>query len=323
MSDEATGALSVDAAVNLLTAPAEEPKKQPAAPAEAAEQNEGSPAEPDAASEAPEPGDGAETETAEAAEAAPEPPQWWDAEDKAHFLELTPAAQAAVLRNEAKREDVLQKEKGKALEARKAAEAESANVTNIVSQLNQWLPVAVDKFKSRWGDNPDWVVCSQEYGAEQATQWRFEYEQELKTLQDAHQSRQQAAQQLQVKFLRDRTEQLVSVCPDLSPDKAGEKAIANQTALTQHLLKAGAPAERIRAMDALEMSIAWDAYRFRQGQQALAAKPKPAPQRNVAPTGAPSARSETIRAQDLLGRLTKTGKVDDAVAFLNARTARN
>lgn len=321
MSDDTTGALSVEAATNLLSTP--EPERK--TPGETADPPEtASPPEADA-SEAPEPGDGGETETPEAVEAAAEPPQWWDAEDKAHFLELTPAQQAAVIRNEAKREEVLAKEKGKAADARKAAEAEVANVNNIVAQLNQWLPAAVDKFKSRWGDNPDWVAVTQEYGAEQATTWKFEHDQELKTLQDAHQSRQQAEQHKQALFLRERTEQLVTACPDLSPDKAGEKAIENQTALSQHLVKMGATPQRIRQMDALEMSIAWDAYRFRQGQQSLATKPKPAPapQRNVAPTGAPSSRSESARAQDLMSKLNRSGRVDDAVAVLNARTARN
>jgi len=320
MSDESTGSLSVDAAVNLLASPAEEPKKQPEASAEPPE-DQGSPAEPEDASEAPEPGDGETAEAPEPAEAqALEPPQWWDAEDKAHFSTLTPEAQAVVLKNEEKRESVLQKEKGRALEARKAAEAEIAGFQNIVSGLNQWLPTAVEQFKSRWGDNPDWGAAAREYGAEQALQWRSEYEQEQKTLHQAIQSKQLAEQQAHALFMRERTEQLVSICPDLSPDKTGEKALENQTALSQYLLKGGARPDRVTKMDALEMSIAWKAFQYDQGKQALAApKPKPPPQRNVAPTGSTSQRSESMRAQDLLGKLSKTGKQEDAVAVLLAR----
>jgi hypothetical protein len=99
--------------------------------------------------------------------------------------------------------------------------------------------------------------------------------------------------------------------------------------LTQFLVSEGFPSERLSMMSAKEASIAYDAMRWRQAEAKARATQKPAAQRRengrtpaaaVRPTAAQPPRTPQSKADDAMRRLTKSGRIDDAVAFLNARS---
>ncbi len=76
-------------------------------------------------------------------------------------------------------------------------------------------------------------------------------------------------------------------------------------------------------MSADEAAIAYDAMRWRQAQskaQALVKKQQAQPARPpVKPTAAAARSTQTKSADDAARRLKATGRIDDAIALLNAR----
>jgi hypothetical protein len=81
-------------------------------------------------------------------------------------------------------------------------------------------------------------------------------------------------------------------------------------------------------MSAKEAAIAYDAMRWREAQAMAKATSKPAAPRkearitaaSVRPTASQPPRTPQSKADDAMRRLTKTGRIDDAVAYLNARS---
>jgi len=121
-------------------------------------------------------------------------------------------------------------------------------------------------------------------------------------------------------FVKSESENLRTEAPDLIDPKDGR---ARMSALSSFLVGQGFPPERLALMSAREAAIAYDAMRWREAQARARAqpqaKPAPAPRVTVKPTAAQGPRSTTTRADDAMRRLAKTGRIDDAVAFLNAR----
>src|SRR5262249_51783919 len=118
-------------------------------------------------------------------------------------------------------------------------------------------------------------------------------------------------------------ENLRDEAPDLVDPKEGR---ARMSALSSFLVGQGFPAERLALMSAKEAAIAYDAMRWRQAEARARtqsqSKPAPANARPVVrPTAAQNQRTSTTRADDAMRRLAKTGRIDDAVAFLNARNS--
>lgn len=307
------GALSIEQAMGLLSdAPAgtvepEETEIEPSTP------------EGDAVSEAQEPGDDGEAETQEPeAEEAPvvDAPHWWTAEDKAHFAKLTPEAQAIVARQEAIRESVTSKAKEEAAAERKRAEAEVKAYSETMQALGQWLPQAVETFKSRW-DGVNWAELQRDYSAEEVNEWRFQYEAEQQQITAAQQAAQQATAQERQRFLADEGEKLAKLVPALvDPEKGANR----RNELLSYIVSQGIAPEQTRDLPAAAIHLAWKAQQYDNAQASLAAKTKPIPQRaNVQPTAAPQRTSQTRSVEQISARLSKSGSIDDAVALLLTR----
>ena len=271
--------------------------------------------EADDTSEEETPGDDVET-TEEVTAEAVEPPTWWDAEQRAIWATLTPAQQAAVAEQEAKRETVTAKAKEEAAAARKQAEAEAQQANNVLNALASEVPKWVATFKSQW-DGVDWPQLARDYPPEQYNQWRAEYEAQKQQIEQAQQTQELAQIRQQEAFYKERAAQLPTIAPELVDPVKGE---ANQTELSQYLLKAGFDAETIRGADARMMAIAWKALKADRALQSITAKPKPAaPKPNVAPAAAAPRTSQVRSIEQHSARLAKSGSVEDAVALLQAR----
>lgn len=317
--------LSVDAAIDLLSS-APKLVEQPEAEATPEPEIQASPTEADAPSEEEIPGDEGETETQTEAEAV-DAPTWWDAEDKAAWATLTPEWQARFAKQEEKREAVLTKAKGETQAERDAAAQDRQQAQAVLKALDDNVPQWVDTFKSRWAnvDWDTWAARLPETGAADMAEYtraRAQFEKEQRQLGTALHMQQQAQadsqRQYEATLAQDRSKRLPDLAPDLIDEKEGVK---RQTDLSQYLLKGGALPDRVRQMDAYEMSIAWKAFKYDQAQASFAARPKAPPLRagGLAPTSAPARPSQTRSVENITARLEKSGSVDDAVALFQAR----
>jgi hypothetical protein len=318
-------ALSVDAAAHLLGA--EPREKEDEAPetgasietpaASAAEEESGSEAE----RESDGPGDADDDSAEEGAQeiAAPEPPRWWSKEAKARFASLPPELQAVVFQQEDMRERVTSRAKQEAAAARKHAEAGVAEVGRRLAYLDQLAPDIANLFQNRWA-NIDWSTLPDQVGADEAFKLKAQFEKERDTMVQLHALQQAAREDQFRKFVAAESEKLKTAAPELADETHGPE---RKRQLGTFLLGMGFPADRIQQMSADEAAIAYDAMRWRQAQAKASelARKQPAQQARpvVRPTAAPQRSNSQRSADDAMKRLRSTGRVDDAVALLNAR----
>ncbi len=267
----------------------------------------------------------AEGEGDDSAHGAPQsprnPPPHWNAEERAVFAKAPPELQDAILAQEGKRETVLQRQKQEAAQARQQAEAERAEVQNRVQYLDALLPHAMQTFQTRWA-GIDWSRLPDEVGADQAFKLKAEFDNEVAQIQRLSAEQNRAESDRHRAFVARETEKLRTEVPDLVDPKEGRQRVA---ALGTFLVREGFPPDRLALMSAKEAAIAYDAMRWRQAEAAAKNKvnkpAQPAPRATVRPTAAQSARSSTTKADDAMKRLARSGRIDDAVAFLNARNS--
>lgn len=321
-----SGPLSVDQAIAALTP---EPVEQaaPEAPQEAAEEPveiEGEASAPeDTEAEAETPDDGEQAEAEPEAVAPAEPPKYWSQDAKAKFTELPPELQAVVLAQEGPREEAAAKAKAEAAQISQAAQAEVAKVQQLADHLNGFLPQAIETFRSKWGDAPDWMAYATEYGAEAMIVAKVQHEQELALLQQTAQAAQAAEAQAREATVKAEFQRLAEIAPELADPVEGPKRRAE---ITTFLQSEGLAADDIRNITAVEMALANDAMQWRKAQAALKARPatKPAsvaaPRSPVRPAAAAPAPAQRTATQ-VANRFAQTRSVDDAVALLLAGKA--
>lgn len=256
---------------------------------------------------------------AEAQSAKVDPPRWWNKDAKARFASLPPELQAVVFAQEDNRERVVQKAKQDAAEARKLADAHAAEMSQRLAVLDHLFPEAAQMFQGRWA-NVDWSTLPDKVGAEEAFKLKAQYERERDTLHALGALQQQAQADNFRKFVAAESEKLKSVAPDLADETHGA---GRKQELGRFLLGAGFPADRIQYMSADEAAIAYDAMRWRQAQSKAQALSKKQPVQPLRPPVKPTAAARTSQsrsADDALRRLKTSGRVDDAIALLNARS---
>lgn len=328
MSESATpdsGPLTVDQAIamQLPPEPAEEPAQE--APVEAAEgeQAEGAASAPEEAEgEAEEPAEAEETEAEAEAVEPVDPPKYWSQDAKARFAELPPELQAVVLEQEGPREEAAAKAKSEAAAEKQAAQAEIGKVQQLADHLSEFLPQAIEAFKSRWGEAPDWKAYAEEYGAEAMIIAKVEHEDQLALLQQtarATEIAQTEARQAQVdaEFIK-----LAEIAPDLADPVEGQKRRAE---ITRFLEDAGLPKADIRNISAVEMTLARDAKLYREAQAALKTRPTPkpasapAPRSPVRPAAAPAQPSNRTAQQNAQARFNLNPSRENAEALLLAK----
>lgn len=320
--------LSIDSAVELLLPKDEE------APAEAAPEPEAE--DPPASPEA-DPSDAAETPSEEEqpeVEAAPavEAPHFWAAEDKALFAQLSPELQTKVLSYEKNRDTATAKVIQEASEARNRLTQEASRVAQLNERLDKLIPEAEAAFASKWPENPDWVAtlnqCVDAYGLDEGQKQflllKEQHSAELQQIAAARAAKQDAERQARQTFAAQEIERLKSLEPELVDPKQGP---ARVQALTSFLTEIGLRPEQIADAGALELSLAYDAMRYRQGKQAAKAalapaKPQPvAAKPAVRPAAGQTQSSSQRSAQQIQNRFAQTRSVDDAVALLLAKKA--
>lgn len=248
-----------------------------------------------------------------------EAPRSWKDEDKAVFATLTPEAQAIVLAREEDRDRATSKAVTEAGQARKQAEQEAQTIAQYRAQMDAFLPQALQTFRSRWEDI-DWAEEAR-IDPVRAFQAKAQYDAEQAQIQQLQAAQQQAQAVEHQAHVRNVAAELETLAPDLVDPKEGANRVS---ALANFLFQEkGYSQEQLRKATATDLSLCYDAYRYRQ----LQAKAKDAinrtpstPTKPVKPAGAGDrGSSETRDVTTAVRRLAQTGRGEDAVAVILAK----
>ena len=303
--------LSVNDAIQLL-----DQHQQPIASEEVANDSETTTETDAPVSDTPEPKDESEPTTSVDAPAS------WDEQAKARFAELPADIQALIASRESQHENALSSARSEAENAKRDVESRvSTEIGTLKAALDKLIPEATKTFKSRWADI-DWTTLSEKVGTDEAFKLKAQFEKERDQLQQLETAQKAADDRAYSDFVKAESVKLKAVAPDLAD---AEKGQGRREALGRFLTSNGYTADQIRFMTAHDASIAYDAMRWREAETKAraAAKAKPAPKTAAPakPSALPAARTaQPKKGDDAFRRLTKTGRVDDAVAYLNARS---
>ena len=311
--DQFTAALDAEQAAD--NAPVEEEDEAPDQENAAAE---GGDVEEEAV-EATDEGDDEEQE----AEAAPipDPPQSWAKDDHEAWKELTPKAREVVLRREQQNIKAMADVHQKVSQATKTVQA-------LASQTEHIAHLADDTFEKRWQEKSkgpiQWAQLARTMDPLEYQALRADYETEKAERDEAQALAAKQSELARRTFLAEQSQALAEIEPELVDAKDGKTRREKTFA---HLAERGFPAEVLQDISALELSIAYDAFRWRESQKAAkaaAALPrKTAPASHakpVKPAGSGEA-SPQRNLQALSHKLTNSGKLDDFVALMDAEEA--
>lgn len=315
--------ISVDDAVNLLSADDDDlapdaaadaaPEPPNAADDQAADADD-APDDDDPASEDGEDDDGDDQEDPAS---AIDPPEFWSAEEKALFAKAPPDVQLLIAAKDAAAEKRVYAAKEEAATARK----EASVIAEVKALIDQQLERAQGIFQGKW-DGVDWALWAKENPTE-AFQAKIEFDQEQEELAKLQTARAATEVEEHRQFLRAENAKLVESGHILADPEKGK---AEKVALITYAEANGFSREDLKWAGAKELQTLHKAMLYDKAQASLATKPNKQPTLEakrpgpVRPAGPPPTRRETQqkRRQALVGRAFATGKVDDAVALLNA-----
>lgn len=315
--DQFTAALDAEQAA--ASAPAEE---EDDAPAPGAEPVEAEAEAPEAEVEEP---DAEEEPEAEAAP-IPDPPQSWSKEDREAWAELTPKAREVVLKREADRDKAI------AGFAQKTSEAVKV-IQTLAQQTQDIAHLATTEFERKWGkgeegevDWPELARLARQYPDQyDFNSTRAAFEAERADLRRANEAAAKQSELAHRTFLAEEGQKLTTLEPELVDAKDGQ---ARRQKTFEHLKERGFPQELFANISALELSVAYDAMRWRESQKAAKAatlvprkNPAAPAAKAVKPAGSGEAASPQRTLQGLSQRLTNSGKLDDFVALMDAEEA--
>lgn len=330
------GALSFDEAVGLLGQPPKD-DNEPATTEEPSGAAEESPPDGDDAEPPEAPG---ETEAEDEPEEAPvTPPRTWTKAEKEAFALLPREHQQAIVDRESERDSYYQRGLQEAASKSKAAEAEAKAAIQARQQYEQALPQLYQQFatqfQTEFQDIKSWDDVS---AMRQNDPMRYMAWQEAREKGNALQQQAQAAQQRQsaeqnarwVEFVNREVAAFTEKAPEFANPETATKA---QAQAREALIETGFGEDELAAMwdqgkplslrDHRVMLLVRDAMKYRAAQKAA----KTAPRKPVPPVQRPGtapARGEAaaVDLKILDNKLTKSGRLEDAVALLNAKARR-
>jgi hypothetical protein len=242
------------------------------------------------------------------------PPHSWDAEAKARFQELPEDVQELISERESERDRATSRAMQDAAEARKRAESDAAEASAMTDALDQLIPQAAQAFAGKWGE-VDWQAWAAE-DPQAALEGRLAFEAEQAEMERLQFVQQQAEVLSHHRYVAREAERLKDLAPELADPKAGP---GRRQALGRYLMGLGVSEQQLSQLSAVEAAVAYDAMRWREAQAGLAKGETPARARTVRPSGAVAERSGPRGAKEALARLSRSGSVDDAVAYLRQR----
>lgn len=270
-----------------------------------------------------------------------EPPRSWSAADKEAFKALPHETQQRIAERERAREVDFRKRQDEAARIAQAAQAERQAAEQVRQHYESQLPILADAIQAQvnaeFADIRTWDDVRKMAREDPAryTDWQARQGQ-AQALQAEVKAAQERFQQEQVQrahqFYETETKRFNELAPEFADPKRG--AELREEAVTT-LVEIGFPRELIaqawQTGDSIPVHdhrfqlLVRDATRYRAAQKNVtkaktvaAATPKPAPQvQRPGPATSPKdAVSEHVRNLD--SRLTRTGKVADALALMKA-----
>lgn len=164
-------------------------------------------------------GDGdAEDEGSEPAEL--KPPKFWDAKAKERFGALPRDVQEIVLAKEDERNAATARALQETAEKRKAAEAETQKINQLLGGLGRVLPEAAMAFQQRWA-NVDWNKLADQHGADAALNARNRLETERQQLQQLQAAKNVLDRAAHDHYVKSQMAELAALWPELSDSKSG------------------------------------------------------------------------------------------------------
>lgn len=255
---------------------------------------------------------------APAKEPAAEAPAHWSAEGKAFFASLTPEAQQVILAEAEAATRVTSKKLEETAAERKAAKAEREQFLALRERVASAAERAQNAFASKWeGITPEaWAELArtkpQEYAALKA-----QHDADQHAHQQVQSARLEVEAEAHADWLQEQREALQTLAPELVAPETGDKKLEE---LGDWLVTQGVERKNLPNVGALEMSIAYDAMRYRQGLSKLTKPTPPAPSKPaIKPSAAATSTPQQRTAAAAQARLSKTGSIDDAVALLLAK----
>lgn len=312
---EDTGPLSIDQAVGILSA---EPEPAPVEAPEVEQPELEADAPADEPLEPVEATPEGEEEPEEPVEVIPRP-QSWAAEHQAAWDAVPDETKAVIMAQETRRDRDTQKAVQTASEARRLAEQEVANVTQLKAVLDQTVPAMLAATQSKWsGWTPQAQVEMARNDPARYTALDAEYKADQQLMAQAQAANQQAQSVAFSAFVREQEARLPELAPELADPKTGP---TERQALAAYLGSKGVPESQIRELDAVAISIAYDAMRYRQSRGHLAQTSRPTPAKPaLKPAAATAVRTPQREVEAAKNRFNQTRSVDDAVAFLNRKS---
>jgi len=261
-----------------------------------------------------------EEETKEPPKPVAPMPQSWAKEDAELWASLPPAAQLKVQQREADRDRAVALSRQEVAEQNKLLQAFSARLEEIA-------PKAENAFKQRWA-NVDWKAIAAkdaEEGTNNFNLYRAQYEEEAEEVERITREQSLAANLARQKFVQAEAARLAEIAPELADPIKGQE---RREKVGKFLLENGVPADALANISAVELALARDAMLYREAKKNAALKtsqpkpkaaPAPAPKTISPVSGQPISPQRQLQA--LNQRLTKSGKLEDFVALMDAEEA--
>lgn len=245
---------------------------------------------------------------------APTAPTSWSKTDQAIWAKLPTEARAVIARREADRDRATK-------DAAQRAGQAVAELQRISETYEQYKSVFSDGFDSRWG-KVDWVTLAQRVSAEEYNQLRAEMEEERKALADYDKKATAASDAAFRRFLQEEAPKLKELAPDIAAPGEPRKRLLG------FLETQGFAPERIREASAAELSMAYDAMRYREAKAnasrkasgaktAAGNRPAPKPIRAQPVSGVAKVQATEVRA--LEKRVAQSRSIEDAANLMVAR----
>jgi hypothetical protein len=267
-------------------------------------------------------GQGDQPPVGEEAEIDPEAPaidfpRSWDAKGREVFASLPDEAKAIVLARENARDTAVSRAQSE------ASQKVAAEVTKLNTELRPQFEAVLDRANKYFAETydgiteADWARWAEEDPTatfKLRTRYDADRAQKAAIQQVVEQQRQQEIQT----FVADEFAKLPEVAPDLVDPKEGA---ARRQSLAKFLLETGVvgSVDQLPNVSAVEMSLAYDAMRYRQLKAAPpAATPQNQPAQGRPPVrpGAAVPRSPSNDFDRAKNRFAQTGRREDAVEVI-------
>lgn len=244
-------------------------------------------------------------------------PHFWSAESKEHFASLDPQTQAIVLEQDKHAQAAVSRAQNEALTKGRELQAQTQSYQVKQTQLDSTIELAEAYVATNLNFDDSQLadaVLSGSITPEQGQQLRLERDAHMQKLETLKGQVQQIKEQDYQSFVHDEFAKLSELSPELHQNQEA------RTELASFLVESGYTPESLKMISANDMALAYDAMRYRKGQQKLAKAPKKKavpPKRVTKPSRKSVNHQSKVKAAK--SRYDKSGSMDDYRSYMKAK----